>query len=442
MPLVAIVGRPNVGKSTLFNRLIEARRAIVHDEPGVTRDRVYGEVEWSGSRFNIVDTGGFVPNSAEAFEAAIREQVHIAIEEADAIVFVVDVTTGATELDDELARILRKTRKPVFTVANKADNEQRSWQAAEFYQLGLGEVYPVSAINGMGTGELLDDLIAALPKEPDRPEEDDVLRIAIIGKPNVGKSSLTNAILGFPRSIVTEISGTTRDAIRSVIEFEGRKVMLIDTAGLRKKSRVKENVEFYSTLRTQRAIQECDVAVLMLDAVEGLQSQDIRVLKQAEEMRKGLLIAVNKWDLVEKETNTARDYQRHIYERLPMLDYVPILFISAHTRQRVYNVLKTAIEIDEQRRRRVPTSKLNEVMLKAIEQHHPPSYRNQFVRIKYVTQIRENPPVFAFFCNYPKGVKESYRRYLENKLREAFGFTGVPLTLVFKSKSREKVESR
>ncbi len=442
MPLVAIVGRPNVGKSTLFNRLIEARRAIVHDEPGVTRDRVYGTVEWTGARFSIVDTGGFVPNSAEAFEAAIREQVQIAIEEADAILLVVDVTTGITDLDDDLARLLRKTNKPVFTVANKADNAERRWQAGDFYQLGLGEVYAVSAVNGIGTGELLDDLVASLPTEVAGAEADERLRVAIIGKPNVGKSSLANAILGFPRAIVTEISGTTRDAVHSMVDFEGKDVVLIDTAGLRKKSRVKENVEFYSALRTQRAIEECDIAVLLLDAIEGLQAQDIRVLKQAEELRKGLIIAVNKWDLVDKETNTARDYQKYIYDRLPMLDYVPILFVSAITRKRVYNVLKTAVEIEQQRRRRIATSKLNEVMQKAIAQHHPPAYRNQFVQIKYVTQVRENPPVFAFFCNHPSGVKESYRRYLENKLREAFGFVGVPLTLVFKSKSREKVAGR
>lgn len=438
MSLVAIVGRPNVGKSTLFNRLIEARTAIVHDEPGVTRDRIYGHVEWTGHEFSIVDTGGFVPNSAEEFESAIREQVHIAIDEADAILFVVDVQTGPTDLDDSLAQILRKSDKPVLVVANKSDNEERRWQAGEFYSLGLGEVYAMSAINGTGSGELLDDLVEALPEAPADEKRDDRLHIAVIGKPNVGKSSLTNAILGFPRSIVTEIAGTTRDAIHSVIDFEGHEIVLVDTAGLRKRSRIHENVEFYATLRTQRAIEECDVAVLLIDAVEGLQAQDIRVLKQAEEMHKGLIIAVNKWDLVEKETNTARDYQRLITERVKMLDYVPVLFISATTRQRVYNVLTTAVQINQERRKRISTSKLNEVMLKAIESHHPPAYRNQYVKIKYVTQVRENPPVFAFFCNYPKGIQESYRRYLENKIREAFGFVGVPLMLVFKAKSKQR----
>ncbi len=438
MPLVAIVGRPNVGKSTLFNRLVEVRQAIVHDQPGVTRDRIYGNVEWTGREFSIVDTGGFVPNSAEEFESAIREQVHIAIDEADAVLFVVDVLTGPTDLDDSLAQILRKSDKPVLVIANKSDNEERRWQAGEFYSLGLGEVYAVSSINGTGTGELLDDLIGVLPEDVPDEKRDDRLHIAVIGKPNVGKSSLTNAILGFPRSIVTEIPGTTRDAIHSVIDFEGREIVLVDTAGLRKRSRIHENVEFYAALRTQRAIEECDVAVLLIDAVEGLQAQDIRVLKQAEEMHKGLIIAVNKWDLVEKETNTARDYQRSIVERVKMLDYVPVLFISATTRKRVYNVLTTAVQVDQERRKRIPTSRLNEVMQKAIESHRPPSYRNQFVKIKYVTQVRENPPVFAFFCNYPKGIQESYRRYLENKIREAFGFEGVPLMLVFKAKSKQR----
>ena len=437
MPLVAIVGRPNVGKSTFFNRLTESRQAIVHDEPGVTRDRIYGQAEWTGAEFSVVDTGGFVPRSADVFEEGIREQVHIAIEEADVILFVVDVTTGVTDLDEDMARILRRTDKPVFVVVNKADNAERRWEASEFYNLGIEEVYPISSINGTGTGDLLDAVVAALPPEPEAAEPDERLRIAVIGKPNVGKSSLANALLGVNRSIVTEISGTTRDAIDSALVHRGQEVVLVDTAGLRRRSRVHENVEFYSALRTQRAIEDCHVAVLLIDAQEGLGAQDIHVLKQAEEMKKGLVLAVNKWDLVaDKETNTARDYERRIRDRLPMLDYVPVLFISAVTRQRVTKVLDTAMEVDAERRRRIPTSKLNEVMLAAIARHHPPTYRNQYVQIKFVTQVREAPPVFAFFCNYPKGVQESYRRYLENQIREAFGFAGVPLTLVFKSKSK------
>ena len=438
MRLVAVVGRPNVGKSTLFNRLVEARQTIVHDEPGVTRDRVYGTVEWAGHTFDAVDTGGFVPATAEAFAGAIREQVHIAIDEADAILFVVDVMTGVTDLDEELSAVLRRTDKPVLVVANKADNDQRRWEAGVFYALGLGEVYPVSSINGTGTGEMLDDLTAVLPDAPDAPPEDTRIRVALVGKPNAGKSSLANAILGFPRSIVTEIPGTTRDAIHSVIEFEDREIVLIDTAGLRKRARVAGNVEFYATLRTHRALETCDVAVLLIDAADGLQMQDIRILKQAEELKKGLVIAVNKWDLVEKETNTVRDWQRGIRKRLPMLDYVPILFISALTRQRAHTVLGSAIGIHERLRLRIPTHEVNEVMQKAIGRHHPPTWRNQFVRIKYASQVASNPPVFAFFCNYPQGVHESYRRYLENELRKAFDFSGVPLTLVFRAKSRER----
>ncbi len=434
MPLVAIVGRPNVGKSTFFNRLTESRRSIVHDEPGVTRDRVYGTANWTGRDFSVVDTGGFVPRSTDRFEEAIREQVQIAIDEADALIFVVDVTTGVTDIDEEMAAVLRKSDKPVFVAANKADNEMRRWEASTFYQLGLGEVYPISSINGSGTGDLLDAVVAALPPEQVREEEEGRVRIAIIGRPNVGKSSLTNALLGEERSIVTEISGTTRDAIDSLLKYHGQEIVLVDTAGLRKRSKVEENVEFYSTLRTERAIQECDVAVLLLDATQGLEAQDIRVLKHAEEMKKGLVVAVNKWDLVEKETNTARDYQRSIHERLKTLDYVPVLFISAVTKQRISRVLDTALQIAENRRKRIPTAQLNEVMQEAIQRHRPPSYRGQLVRIKYVTQIREAPPVFAFFCNQPKGVGEAYERYLENQIREAFDFTGVPLTLVFKQK--------
>ncbi len=436
MPLVAIVGRPNVGKSTLFNRLTEARTAIVHDEPGVTRDRIYGDVEWAGHEFDLVDTGGFVPRSADRFEAAIREQVHIAMDEADAILFVLDVTTGITDLDEEMVGILRKANTPIFVIANKADNEERRWEANAFYQLGLGDVYPVSAINGTGTGNLLDAVVAALPDDDDEQEEDERLHIAVIGRPNVGKSSLTNALLGHERSIVTEISGTTRDAINSELVYNDEEIVLVDTAGLRKRKRVSENVEFYSTLRTQRAIEQCDVAVLLLDATQGLEAQDIRVLKSAEELKKGLVLVINKWDLVEKETNTARDYERDIKNRLQTLDYVPVVFVSALTKKRVPKVLDLALEVAKARNKRIATSKLNEVMLAAMERHHPPSYRGNFVRIKYVSQVRTRPPVFAFFCNHPKGIQESYRRYLENQLRSAFGFEGVPLTLSFRAKSK------
>jgi GTP-binding protein len=429
-----------VGKSTLFNRLTEARQAIVHDEPGVTRDRVYGDVEWTGHTFSLVDTGGFVPRSADRFEAAIREQVHIALAEADLVLFVGDVLTGITDLDEEMAELLRRSDTPVLVVANKADNEERRWEASTFWQLGIGDVFPVSATNGTGTGELLDAIVAALPTDAAGPVQDDRLRIAIIGRPNVGKSSLTNALLGEERSIVTEIGGTTRDAVDAALTYQDQEVVLVDTAGLRRRTKVTENVEFYSTLRTQRAIEHCHVAVLLLDATQGLEAQDIKVLKAAEEQRKGLIIAINKWDLVEKETNTARDYAAQIWYRLQTLDYVPILFISALTGKRVTKVLDTALDVDRERRSRVPTSRLNEVMQAAIERYAPPTYRGQFVQIKYVSQVATEPPVFAFFCNHPKGVKESYRRYLENQIREYFGFVGVPLTLVFRAKSREAVE--
>ncbi|MGI9174066.1 MAG: ribosome biogenesis GTPase Der [Rhodothermales bacterium] len=433
MPLVAIVGRPNVGKSTFFNRLTESRQSIVHDEPGVTRDRIYGAALWNGVQFDVVDTGGFVPRGADRFEAATREQAEIAIEEADVILLVVDVKTDVTDFDQELAALLRRGETPVFVVANKADSAARRWEASTFYSLGLGEVYPISSVNGTGTGELLDAVVEALPKVPEH-EEDDRLRIAVSGRPKVGKSSLTNALVGVDRSIVTESAGTTRDAIDSVLKYHGQELVLVDTAGLRRRSRVRENVEFYSLLRTERAIEECDIAVLLLDGTQGLESQDIRVIKNAEGAGKGLLIAINKWDLVEKDTHTTRAYTRLIHERLKTLDYVPVLFTSALTRQRIHKVLDAALEVAERRQKRVTTARLNDVIQEALVRHHPPSYRNQPVRIKYVTQVRTGPPVFAFFCNHPKGVSESYRRYLENRLREAFDFEGVPLKLVFKQK--------
>ena len=437
MPLVAIVGRPNVGKSTLFNRLTEAKEAIVHDEPGVTRDRIYGHVEWNGVVFSIMDTGGYVPNSSDRFEAAIREQVEIATEEADLLLFVVDVDTGITDLDQELALMIRKTNKPTIVLVNKADNQSRRWEASVFYQLGLKELYPVSAINGSGTGELLDGIVERLPSPPPEAEEDNRPHIAFIGRPNVGKSSITNALLNKSRSIVTEISGTTRDALDAVLKYHGEDVILVDTAGLRKRARVTENVEFYANLRTERAIRNCDVAVLLIDATQGVESQDIKVLKQAESMSKGLVLAVNKWDLIEKDSNTAKEFIASIKERLKTLDYIPIITVSALTKQRVYKLLDTALAVHKRRGFRVPTSKLNDVLRAAVERTAPPTYRNQYVKINYATQVRENPPVFAFFCNHPKGIKESYQRYLEKRLREAFDFEGVPITLSFKAKSKQ-----
>lgn len=432
MPTLAIVGRPNVGKSTFFNRITESRDSIVDDQPGITRDRIYGHAEWAGRRFSVVDTGGFVANSEDRFEAAIREQVTIAIQEADAILFVVDVTVGVTDLDQDVATLLRKSEMPVILLANKADNEERRWGASEFYQLGLGEVFGASSINGMGTGDLLDAIVQILPEGEDVP--DDRLRIAIIGRPNTGKSSLTNAWLGEERSIVTEISGTTRDAVDAVMKYHGRELVLVDTAGLRKRTKITENVEFYSLLRTERAIESCDVAILLVDAVDGLESQDIKVLKRAEELRKGLIIGLNKWDLVEKETNTVRDFEKKIRDRLKTLDFIPIVTFSALTGQRTGKLLETVLAVAERRHTRIATSDLNEVMLPAIERHSPPMYRNRRVKIKYVTQTRVNPPVFVFFCNAPKGIAESYRRYLENQLREAFDFEGVPMAISFRQK--------
>ncbi len=435
MPLVAIVGRPNVGKSTLFNRLTESRRAIVHDEPGVTRDRLYGEVIWNGHEFSMVDTGGYVPRSAERFEKAIREQVEIAVTEADVVLMVTDVAVGVTDLDQEMARILRRSRKPVLVLATKADNVERRWQAAAMYELGLGEVYAVSGTNGMGTGELLDALVEVLPSAKAQKKPPGT-HIALVGRPNVGKSLLTNALLQTKRSIVTEASGTTRDSVDSPLTYSGEQLILVDTAGLRKRKRVKENVEFYATLRSERAIRDCDVAVLLVDATLGLEAQDIHVLKEAEEMRKGLVVAVNKWDLIEKNTNTARDIERHIKGRLQTMDYVPVLFVSALTRQRIFRVLDACLRVKRARERRIPTSDLNEIIQEVIRRHHPPTWRNRYIEIKYVTQVGTAPPVFVFFCNHPQGIGETYRRYLENRLRERFEFEGVPLVLTFKKKSR------
>ena len=438
MALVAIVGRPNVGKSTLFNRLTEERRAIVDDQPGVTRDRLFGTVEWTGRTFDLVDTGGLVPRSAERFDAAIREQVMLTLEEADVILFVVDTLTGVSDLDAEVAGLLRRAEQPVIVVANKADNPARALEATEFWGLGFEQMFPLSAVNGTGTGDFLDAVVAALPDEPEPVDEPEVPRIAFLGRPNVGKSSLANKLLGRTRSIVTEVAGTTRDAVDARLTVgegeDARDVILVDTAGLRKKARVRENVEFYSTLRTERALQSCDVAVVLIDGARGLESQDARVLRDAEKLKKGMVIVVNKWDLVDKETNTARDVDRMIRERMGLIDFVPVVFASALTGQRAEKVLQVALKVFDERRKRVQTAKLNEVVEAAVRRQPPPSLNGQYIKIKYASQVRDEPPVFAFFCNQPQGVKESYRRYLENRLREAFGFEGVPLTLSFKRK--------
>ena len=431
--LVAIVGRPNVGKSTLFNRLTGSRQAIVDDEAGVTRDRVYGEAEWEGRTIPLVDTGGYVPRSDDTFDRAIREQAETALQDADVILFVVDVTTGITDVDQEIANVLRTTDTPVMTLANKADNEEREWAASEFYQLGLGEVYPVSSTTKRGIDEMMATLVDALPdRGEDAPPER--TRISLIGKPNVGKSSLVNATLGFDRAIVTETPGTTRDAVRSVVQYEDRELLLVDTAGMRKRQKT-EGVEFYATVRSEQAIKEGDVCILVLDATEELHKQDLSVLSQAEEHKKGMVIAVNKWDLVPKDSGTMDQYTKYLRQYLGTLDHVPIVYTSAVTKQRVYELLDKALEVAEEREKRIQTSDLNDVLQAAIKQKHPPTTSSgAFVKIKYATQVREAPPVFVFFANHPEGIRESYRRYLEGELREAFGFKGVPLTLVFKDK--------
>lgn len=432
--IVAIVGRPNVGKSTFFNRLTETRQAIVDEVSGVTRDRHYGKVLWNGEEFSIIDTGGYVTNSDDVFEEEIRKQVILAIEEADVVVFLVDVISGITDLDLTIAQMLRKIDKPVQLVVNKVDNSQRLFEASEFYGLGLGDYYPLSSINGSGTGDMLDQLVSMFEKQTGEEEEEEIPKIAVVGRPNVGKSSLVNALIGEERNIVTPISGTTRDSIHTRYNKFNHDFYLVDTAGLRKKGKVKEDLEFYSVMRSVRAIEHADVCLLLIDATIGIESQDVNVFHLIERNRKGLVVLVNKWDLVEKETQTTKQFEEAIKRRLEPFVDVPILFVSALTKQRIHKALELAIDVYKNRMVRIPTSKLNEVMQAAIEEHHPPSVKGKYIRIKYVTQLPTHAPAFAFYCNLPQYIREPYKRYLENKIRDNFNFTGVPIRIFMRKK--------
>jgi GTP-binding protein len=433
--VVAIIGRPNVGKSTLFNRLVGGRVAIVDAVAGVTRDRHYGKTEWNGKEFSIIDTGGYIKGSDDAFEAEIRRQVEIAIQEATILVFVVDVVDGVTEYDKEVAKIIRKSKKPVLLTVNKVDNNERGAYAAEFYSLGLGDIYSISSISGSGTGELLDELVKRLPFDTALEEMADLPKIAILGRPNVGKSSLTNALLGNERNIVTDIAGTTRDTIHTRYKAFGHDFWLIDTAGIRRKSRVHEDLEFYSVMRSLRALEDCDVVVLMIDATQGFESQDQAIFSLAEKNKKGIVIVVNKWDLVEKENNSTKKYEEQIREKIAPFRDVPIVFTSATEKQRILKAVEVAIQVYHNRSNRIATSKLNDFFLPLIENHGPPAIKGKHVKIKYVTQLKIRIPTIVFFCNLPQYINEDYKRYLENKLRENFDFSGVPLTMAFRKKS-------
>lgn len=433
--IVAIVGRPNVGKSTFFNRLIQRREAIVDSVSGVTRDRNYGKSEWNGKEFSVIDTGGYIKGSEDIFEAEIRRQVELAIDEADVIIFVVDVEEGITPMDEEVAKLLRKVTKPVLLAVNKVDNAMREKDAVEFYNLGLGEYFTIAGMNGSGTGELLDELVKLLP-EAQEPDENEVAlpRFAVVGRPNAGKSSFINALIGEDRYIVTDIAGTTRDAIDTKYNRFGFEFNLVDTAGIRRKAKVKEDLEFYSVMRSIRAIEHSDICLLVIDATRGFEGQDQSIFWLAEKNRKGVVILVNKWDLVEKDTMTTRDYERKIREELQPFTDVPILFISALTKQRLLKALETAVEVFENRKQRIATSKLNETMLPIIEHNPPPALKGKYVKIKFCMQLPTPTPQFVFFCNLPQYVKEPYKRYLENKMREIYNFSGVPIDIYFRQK--------
>jgi GTP-binding protein len=433
--IVAIVGRPNVGKSTLFNRLVQRREAIVDSVSGVTRDRHYGKSDWNGKEFSVIDTGGYVIGSDDIFEAEIRKQVKLALEEADIIVFVVDVEQGITPMDAEVAKLLRKVKKPLLTAVNKVDNAMRDADAVEFYNLGLGEYHTISSINGSGTGELLDSITDLIP-EPEEIdlEAEELPRFAIVGRPNAGKSSFINALIGEERNIVTDIAGTTRDSIDTKYNRFGFDFNLVDTAGIRKKSKVKEDLEFYSVMRAVRTIEYSDVIILMVDATRGFEGQDQNIFWLAEKNKKGVVILINKWDLVEKETNSVRDYEAAVREQIAPFSDVPIIFVSVLTKQRIFKAMETAVTVFQSRKNRIPTSKLNETMLEIIKNNPPPAIKGKYVKIKYCMQLPTPTPQFAFFANLPQYVRDGYKRFLENKLREIYDFNGVPIIIYFRQK--------
>ena len=433
--IVAIVGRPNVGKSTLFNRLVQRREAIVDSVSGVTRDRHYGKSDWNGKEFSVIDTGGYIVGSDDIFEGEIRKQVQLAIEESDIIVFVVDVEEGITPMDAEVAKILRKVKKPIFIAVNKVDNAMRDTDAVEFYNLGLGDYHTISSINGSGTGDILDAIVAKMP-EPEAIdlEKEELPRFAVVGRPNAGKSSFINALIGEDRNIVTDIAGTTRDSIDTKYNRFGFDFNLVDTAGIRKKSKVKEDLEFYSVMRAVRTIEYSDVVILMVDATRGFESQDQNIFWLADKNRKGVIILINKWDLVEKETNTMRDFEAQVRRQIAPFTDVPIIFTSVLTKQRLLKAIETAVEVFENRKRRISTSKLNETMLEIVQQNSPPATKGKFVKIKYCMQLPTPTPQFAFFSNLPQYVKDPYKRYVENQLREHYNFSGVPITIYFRQK--------
>jgi GTPase len=432
--VVAIVGRPNVGKSTFFNRLVEKRQAIMDNMPGVTRDRHYGMSEWNGKFFTIIDTGGYVTGSEDKFESQIRKQVEMAIEECSVVIFMVDCIDGITGYDKEFANIIRRTKKPVFVAANKADSPGHSYIASQFYELGVGEVFPISSSNGSGSGELLDAVVKTFEEEGVKDPFEGIPKIAILGRPNVGKSSLLNSLLGIERTIVTDEAGTTRDAIHTRYTQFGMDFILIDTAGIRKRAKVHDNVEFYSTLRSLSALEECDVCIVVIDAVRKLESQDVNIIAQAEKQGKGIILFVNKWDLVEKETNTANTYKKEMIDALKPIDYLPAIFGSATNKQRIFQVMEMAVDVYNRKSQKVATSALNDAMLPEIVHYPPPSMKGKYIQIKYITQLPTPTPSFAFFCNHPQYIQESYQRFLENKIREKFNFEGVPIRIFFRKK--------